>query len=188
MRSWKLNLRLAALLALVVLLVGAGRLVGQTGAAPDLFKTITYRQIGPSAQGGRFVAFAVPLQQPGTFYAAAGSGGLWKTVNHGETFEPIFDFEKIYSIGAVAVAPSDPNILYLGTGEANSSRSTYWGDGVYKSVDAGKTWKNVGLPESHHIARMVVHPTDPNTVYVAALGRHRHGPQELRHGLRRDVR
>ncbi|MCX6560242.1 MAG: hypothetical protein NTZ26_06970 [Candidatus Aminicenantes bacterium] len=170
MHSRKSTLRQLALAVLLVPLVGATVLSGQTGAAPDLFKTITYRPVGPSAQGGRFVAFAVPLQQPGTFYAAAGSGGLWKTVNHGETFEPIFDFEKTYSIGAVAVAPSDPNVLYLGTGEANSSRSTYWGDGIYKSIDAGKTWKNVGLPESHHIARIVVHPTDPDVVYVAALG------------------
>ncbi len=166
MYSRKLNWRLLAVAALLVPLTGA---FGQA-AAPDLFKTIMYRNIGPTAQGGRFVDFAVPLQLPYTFYAAAGSGGLWKTVNNGETFEPIFDLENSYSIGDVAVAPSDPNVLYVGTGEANSSRSTYWGDGIYKSTDAGKTWKNVGLPESHHIGRIVVHPANPNVVYVAALG------------------
>ncbi len=170
MRTPKTTLRLIVLAALIVPLAMAGSLTGQAPAAAGLFKAISYRPIGPSAQGGRFTAFAVPLQQPGTFYAAAGSGGLWKTVNHGETFEPIFDLERVYSIGAVAVAPSDPHVLYVGTGEANCSRSTYWGDGVYKSVDAGKTWKNVGLPESQHIPRLVIHPADPDVVYVAALG------------------
>jgi hypothetical protein len=170
MRHPKTFLRPIALAALVITLVLAGSLPGQAPDASGLFKSVSYRPIGPSAQGGRFVAFAVPLQQPGTFYAAAGSGGLWKTVNHGETFEPVFDRESAFSIGAVAVAPSQPEILYLGSGEANCSRSTYWGDGVYKSVDAGKTWKNVGLPESHHIPRLLIHPTNPDIVYVAALG------------------
>jgi len=169
MHAFKSGLRLLAVLALLIPLIGITDASGQS-VPENIFKTVTYRNIGPTAQSGRFVDFAVPLQQPYTFYAAAGSGGLWKTVNNGETFEPIFDFEKVYSIGDIAVAPSDPNILYVGTGEANSSRSTYWGDGIYKSTDAGKTWKNVGLPESHHIARMVVHPTNPNVVYVAALG------------------
>ncbi len=130
----------------------------------------TYRSIGPTRQSGRFVDFAVPLQQPGTFYAATGSGHLWKTVNHGITFEVLFEHEQVFSIGDVAVAPSDPNILYVGTGEANNSRSTYWGNGVYRSNDAGKSWTHLGLPESHHIGRVVVHPTNPDIVYVAALG------------------
>jgi photosystem II stability/assembly factor-like uncharacterized protein len=136
----------------------------------DFFKFITYRDIGPTRQGVRYTDFAVPLQQPFTFYAATSSGGLLKTENNGQTFAFIFDFEKSFSIGDIAVGPSNPNIVYVGTGEANSSRSTYWGDGVYKSTDGGKTWKNVGLPESHHIGRIVVHPTNPDVVYVAALG------------------
>ena len=137
---------------------------------PDHLKTITYRSIGPTAQSGRFVDFAVPQQEPYVFYAATGSGGLWTTVNNGITFTPIFDFENVFSIGDIAVAPSSPAIIWVGTGEANNSRSTYWGDGVYKSVDGGKTWKNMGLKESHHIGRIVVHPTNPDVVYVAALG------------------
>jgi photosystem II stability/assembly factor-like uncharacterized protein len=137
----------------------------------DQLSVFRYRSIGPTRQSGRFVDIAVPLQQPGTFYIAAGSGHLWKSVNHGITFETLFEYEKVYSIGAVAVAPSDPDILYLGSGEANNSRSTYWGDGVYKSTDAGTTWSNVGLPESHHIGRVVIHPRDPDLVYVAALGK-----------------
>jgi len=136
----------------------------------DLLKSLEYRAIGPTRQSGRFVDFAVPVQQPHTFYAATGSGGLWKTTNNGITFEPIFDYENVFSIGDIAVAPSDPNIIWVGTGEANNSRSTYWGDGMYKSTDAGKAWKHMGLKESHHIGRIIIHPKNPNIIYVAALG------------------
>jgi photosystem II stability/assembly factor-like uncharacterized protein len=101
---------------------------------------------------------------------ASASGGLWKTVNNGTTFEPVFDNQTVISIGDVAVAPSNPNILWVGTGEANNSRSCYWGDGVYKSFDGGKSWSNMGLKESHHIGRILIHPEDPDIVYVAALG------------------
>lgn len=136
----------------------------------DVLKTITYREIGPAKQGGRIIDFAVPLSQPYTFYVASASGGLWKTKNNGTTFEPIFDNQSVISIGDVAVAPSDPNIVWVGTGEANNSRSSYWGDGVYKSLDGGKSWTNMGLKESHHIGRVIIHPKDPDIVYVAALG------------------
>ena len=131
---------------------------------------LEYREIGPTRQSGRFVEFTVPMQQPYTFYAATATGGLWKTENNGLTYEILFTDEAVHSIGAIEVAPSDPNILYLGSGEANNSRSSYWGDGVYKSTDAGQTWTNVGLPMSGHIGRIIVHPTDPNTAWVAALG------------------
>jgi photosystem II stability/assembly factor-like uncharacterized protein len=131
---------------------------------------LNFRSIGPTLQSGRFVDFAVPAGRPHTFYAASASGGLWKTENNGQTFEPLFDHEKVFSIGDIAVAPSAPDTIWLGSGEANNSRSTYWGDGIYKSVDGGKTWQNMGLKESHHIGRVVVHPMDPNVVYVAALG------------------
>jgi photosystem II stability/assembly factor-like uncharacterized protein len=136
----------------------------------DLLKNLNYRSIGPTRQSGRFVDFAVVEQEPTTFYAATASGHLWKTTNNGITFEALFENEKVFSIGDVAVAPSDPNIVWVGTGEANNSRSAYWGDGVYKSIDAGKTWLNMGLKESHHIGRIVIHPKNPDIVYVAALG------------------
>ncbi len=129
-----------------------------------------YREIGPTRQGGRYVDFAVVESNPTTFYTATGSGGLWKTENNGISFYPIFDNEDIVSIGAVAVSQSHPDQVWIGSGEANNSRSTYWGDGVYKSTDAGKTWANVGLPNSGHIGRVIVHPTNPDVVYVAALG------------------
>jgi photosystem II stability/assembly factor-like uncharacterized protein len=167
--------------ALIVLVPAAARSQGRVSgkaktpsAAPlkpaDIFKTLNYRSIGPTQQSGRFVDFAVPLQKPNTFYAASASGGLWKTENNGQTFEPLFENERVFSIGDIAVAPSNPDILWLGSGEANNSRSTYWGDGVYKSTDAGKTWHNMGLKESQHVGRVVVHPTNPDVVYVAALG------------------
>ena len=136
----------------------------------NILEKITYRDIGPTRQSGRFVDFAVVEQDYATFYAATGSGGLWKTINNGISFESIFDIESVISIGDVAVAPSNPDIVWVGTGEANNSRSTYWGDGVYKSTDAGKTWVNMGLKESHHIGRILIHPEDPDIIYVAALG------------------
>ena len=131
-----------------------------------------FRGIGPTRQSGRFVDFAVPddEKQPYTFYAATGSGGLWKTTNNGISFRSIFDDEEVISIGDVTVSWSDPDIVWVGSGEANNSRSTYYGDGVYKSTDAGETWANMGLPESHHIGRIVIHPSNPDIVYVAALG------------------
>jgi photosystem II stability/assembly factor-like uncharacterized protein len=138
--------------------------------ASNVLKGMNFRSIGPTQQSGRFVDFAVPAGRPNIFYAASASGGLWKTENNGQTFEPLFENEKVFSIGDIAVAPSDPAILWLGSGEANNSRSTYWGDGIYKSVDGGKTWLNAGLRESQHIGRIVIHPSNPDIVYVAALG------------------
>ncbi|MGD8540358.1 MAG: hypothetical protein PVI66_16725, partial [Candidatus Aminicenantes bacterium] len=135
-----------------------------------VLKSLTYREIGPAIQSGRIVDLAVPLSQPYTFYVASASGGLWKTQNNGTTFTPIFDDQSVISIGDIAVAPADPDIVWVGTGEANNSRSSYWGDGVYKSVDGGKSWTNMGLKDSHHIGRIVIHPENSDIVYVAALG------------------
>lgn len=162
-------------LSLALVLATAGLATPTTSEAQSfdesLFANLEYREIGPTRQSGRFVDIAVPTDDPHTFYIATASGHLWKTTNRGITFEVLFDDQPdVFSIGAVAVAPSNSNILYLGSGEANNSRSSYWGNGVYKSTDAGETWSNVGLPESQHVGRIVVHPTNPDVVYVAALG------------------
>ena len=156
----------AAVLALVLF---AGDLSAQA-LSPEVLKAFSFRAVGPSRQSGRFTDIAVPELEPWTIYAATGSGGLWKSVNNGQTWESIFDNQPVISIGDVAVSASNPNVVYVGTGEANSSRSTYWGDGVYKSTDGGKTWTNVGLKDTQHIGRMVIHPKNPDIVYVAALG------------------
>ena len=138
---------------------------------PDqVVKSIEFREIGPTRQGGRYVDFAVVDKAPKVIYAATASGGLWKTTNNGQSWKPIFDNESIISIGAVAVDQRDTSVVWVGSGEANNSRSSYWGDGVYKSTDGGKTWKNMGLPESHHIGRIIIDPKNSNVVYVAALG------------------
>lgn len=125
---------------------------------------------GPYKTSGRITDVAAHPSDTETFYVATASGGLWKTTTGGEEFFPIYENGPTTTMGAVSVAPSDPNILYLGTGESNISRSAMAGDGVYKSVDAGKTWKYVGLGDTHRIQRIVIHPTNPDIAYVAAGG------------------
>ncbi len=138
--------------------------------SPDPFKTLSFREIGPTRQGGRFTDFAVVEATPRIFYAASATGGVYKTDSGGFAFTQVFDNGGTASVGAIAVSQTNPDVLYLGSGESNNSRTMYYGDGIYKSTDAGKTWKNVGLKDSQHIARIVIHPTDPNTAYVAAAG------------------
>ncbi len=144
----------------------------------SLFKQVKFREVGPTVQSGRIVDVDVNPKDPSVFYACYASGGLWKTTSNGSDFTPIFDKEAVMTIGDVAVN-WDKNIIWLGTGENNSSRSSYAGAGIYKSTDDGKTWQNTGLAETQHIGRIALHPTDPNTVFVAALG-HLYSPNKER--------
>lgn len=149
------------------------------GPSADLLKKLEFRNIGPAIMGGRVDDVAVVEGDPSTFYVATASGGILKTINGGTTFEPVFDDQAVSSIGDLALAPSDPQVLYAGTGEPNNRQSSSWGDGVYKTTDGGKTWTNVGLGDTRHIGRVLVHPTNPDVVYVAALG-HLWGPNKER--------
>jgi photosystem II stability/assembly factor-like uncharacterized protein len=135
-----------------------------------VFKGLQFRSIGPAIMGGRIDDFAVVENNPRIIYAATASGGLWRTINNGVTWDPLFDNESHSSIGDVTLAPSNPEIVWVGTGEANNRQSSSWGNGVYKSIDGGRTWTNMGLKDSHHIGRIVVHPLNPDIVYVAAAG------------------
>lgn len=137
-----------------------------------------WRLIGPF-RGGRVLAVTGVVGQPNTYYFGAVSGGVWKTTDGGITWDPLFDKQSVSSIGAIAVADSDPNIIYVGTGEACIRGNISYGDGVYKSLDAGKTWTNIGLKDSRHIGAIIVHPSNPDIVFVAALG-HAYGPNEER--------
>ncbi|MFQ5816378.1 MAG: glycosyl hydrolase [Terriglobia bacterium] len=136
---------------------------------PELIKGMNYRLIGPYRGGRSLTAVGVP-SEPGTYYFGAVAGGVWKTSNGGMTWVPLFDNQPVSSIGSIAVADSDPNIIYVGTGEACIRGNISHGDGVYKSTDAGKTWTKVGLRDTRHIGRVLIHPRDPDIVYVAALG------------------
>jgi photosystem II stability/assembly factor-like uncharacterized protein len=135
-----------------------------------MLRQLQWRTIGPATTGGRTIDIAVVDGSPDIVYAATASGGVWKTTNRGASWTPVFERERTVSVGAIALAPSNPNIVWVGTGEANSVRSSSWGDGVYRSDDGGKTWQHMGLEGSRHVGRIVVHPKDPRIVYVAALG------------------
>ncbi|HLY20489.1 MAG TPA: hypothetical protein VKR61_24850 [Bryobacteraceae bacterium] len=142
-------------------------------------KNLKFREIGPAIMGGRVDDFAVVESDPRIIYVASAAGGIFKTSNGGVTWAPIFDDQSNSSIGDIALAPSDPSILWVGTGEPNNRQSSSWGNGVYKSMDAGRTWTHLGLQETRHIGRVVIHPSDTNIVYVAALG-HLWGPNKER--------
>ncbi|MDX1493905.1 MAG: hypothetical protein R3253_07605, partial [Longimicrobiales bacterium] len=140
---------------------------------PDLSTTLSrvdYREIGPALMGGRIADLAVVESRPQVFFVGTASGGLWKTENHGTSFTPLFDDQPTSSIGAVEVDQSNPNLVWVGTGEPQNRQSSPWGNGVYKSTDGGKTWQHMGLEETKHIGRMIIHPRDPDIVYVAAVG------------------
>lgn len=131
---------------------------------------LTWRSIGPATMSGRISDLAIHPKTPRTWFVAAASGGLWKTTNAGTTFTPVFDGQSSYSIGAVTIDPNNAHVVWVGTGENNYQRALGYGDGVYKSVDDGKSWTNVGLKTSEHIGRIVIDPRNSNTVYVAAQG------------------
>jgi photosystem II stability/assembly factor-like uncharacterized protein len=134
------------------------------------FAGLELRNIGPAINSGRVVDFAVQPDAHNVIYVATASGNLWKTTNAGTTWKPIFDKEGSYAIGCVTLDPNNPNVVWVGTGENNSQRSVAFGDGVYKSLDGGQNWENMGLPESEHIGMIAVDPRDSNVVYVASQG------------------
>src|SRR5687767_8147980 len=136
----------------------------------ETFNGLAFREIGPAVTSGRISDLAVHPKNPATYYAAVASGGVWKTINSGTTWTPIFDSQGSYSIGAITLDPNDPLVVWVGTGENNSQRSVGYGDGVYRSLDGGKTWENMGLKNSEHIAKIVIHPENSNLVYVASQG------------------
>ncbi len=142
----------------------------QEPGSSGTYSGIRLRPIGPAVTGGRVSAFAVDPSDRAKYYVAVSSGGVWKTVNAGTTWTPVFDNYGSFSIGAIALDPKNPAVVWVGTGELNSQRSVAYGDGLYKSEDAGKSFRKVGLEKSEHIARIVIDPRDGNVVYVAAQG------------------
>src|SRR5688572_20272511 len=128
------------------------------------------RGIGPATMSGRFVDMDVVESNPYIMYVASATGGIYRTTDNGITWAPVFEREAVHSVGDVAVYQPDPNIIWVGTGERANRQSVSWGDGIYKTSDAGKTWTNVGLKSSMHIGRIVLHPSNPAIAYVAAQG------------------
>ncbi|MEM7514098.1 MAG: glycosyl hydrolase, partial [Bacteroidota bacterium] len=119
---------------------------------------LKFRSVGPALTSGRISDFAVNPQKPHEYYVATSSGGVWKTVNSGITYKPIFDSQGSYSIGCVTLDPNNSDVVWVGTGENNNQRSVAYGDGLYKSTDGGSSWKHMGLKESEHIGNVIVHP------------------------------
>ena len=158
---------------------GSGKAAAAAPPVNDsLFNAMKWRGIGPY-RGGRAIAVTGVTGEPETFYFGGVAGGVWKTVNAGQTWTPIFDSQAMSSIGAIAVAPSDHKVIYVGSGEGALRGNITWGDGVYRSADGGKTWANIGLKDTRQIGAVIVDPTDPNTVLVAAIG-HAYGPNAER--------
>ncbi len=168
----------AFLLAAVLLPIAAHNAAPHSNDQTTL-ASLRWRSIGPANPGGRVTDIAGVPGNPNTYYVAGAIGGIFKTTNGGMTFAPIFDSQPVSSIGAIAIAASNPNILWVGTGEGDPRNDAGFGDGVYRSTDAGQTWQHVGLTDSERVKRIRIHPTDPNTAWVAVLG-HEWGPNEER--------
>jgi len=134
------------------------------------FRQMTWKSIGPYFMGGRIDDIEGYMNEPYRFYVASASGGLWLTENNGTTWTPVFDNESSITIGDIAVSQTDRDLIWVGSGEQNSSRSSYAGTGIFKSTDSGKTWQNMGLTDSHHISRVIINPKNNEVVFVAVLG------------------
>src|SRR6056297_1745442 len=134
------------------------------------FNGLEFRNIGPAMTSGRIADIAIHPENENVWYVAVGSGGVWKTINSGTTWTSLFDEQSVYSMGCVTIDPNNPHTIWVGTGENVGGRHAGFGDGVYVSHDDGKTWKNMGLPNSEHISKIIVHPSDSNTIWVASQG------------------
>ena len=172
-------------LAFVGLLLDPAASVAQTAPTGDVaaiteaqLEAFRPRLIGPAVTGGRVHDVEALPHDPSTIFVASASGGLWKTTNRGHTWRNVFSDQGVSTFGDVAIAPSDPNVVYAGTGEQNNRQSSSWGDGVYRSDDGGETWRHLGLVGTRHIGKVLVHPRDPDIAYVAALGNLWRGNEE----------
>ena len=166
-------LNLASVLLTGTLVSPSGSFGQERDSGRELSSTLAkleWRNIGPAFTSGRIADIVAVETDPDTIYVATATGGVWKSTNRGSTWKELFKDRGTASLGAIAVAPSNPNIVWLGSGEAQSWRSTSWGNGVYKSEDAGKTWELMGLEETQHTGKIVIHPEDPDIVYVAGMG------------------
>jgi photosystem II stability/assembly factor-like uncharacterized protein len=166
------------LLSAVATAASAQRVADAPSIGPTLYQELRYRLIGPFRAGRTVGAVGVP-SQPGVFYAGVNNGGVWKTDDYGRRWQPIFDSAPTGSVGDIAVAPSSPDVIYVGSGEGLQRPDLGVGDGIFKSSDGGRTWQHVGLNDIHQVGRIVVHAADPDTVFVAGMG-HPYGPNDER--------
>ncbi|HET6198710.1 MAG TPA: hypothetical protein VFD93_00080, partial [Candidatus Acidoferrales bacterium] len=174
-----IQLRRMVLIVLTVIAIAAlAPAIMAQQYSPNLYQDMRWRMIGPF-RGGRTKAISGVAGEPNVFYIAQVNGGVWKSTDYGETWNPIFDAEPTQSIGAIEVAPSDPNTIYVGSGEGLQRPDLSVGNGVYKSTDAGKTWTHIGLDDAFQIAELAIDPRNPDHVLVAAVG-HPYGPSEQR--------
>jgi photosystem II stability/assembly factor-like uncharacterized protein len=165
--------KLTSFLLLIIFALGCMPLAAQDAnksVSEANYRGLEFRNIGPALFSGRIADIAIHPNDDKTWYVAVGSGGVWKTTNDGVTWDPIFDNQSSFSIGSVSIDPNNPNIVWVGTGENVGGRHVGYGDGIYKSTDAGKSWENMGLKESQHISRIIVHPDNSDVIWVAAQG------------------
>src|SRR4051794_27201537 len=171
LRRWSAG-RLALVTVSVTLALAwsaTGRVDGQSPLSPTLYSGLSWRMLGPF-RGGRVDAVSGVPGRPHEFYFGAVNGGVWKTIDGGRVWRPIFDSQPVASIGALAVAPSAPDTIYVGTGESTLRDSMSFGNGMYKSIDSGRTWTHIGLDDTQHIGKIAVDPRNANVVFVAAIG------------------
>ncbi len=170
MTKSRIRTRVSSLSASAILLTALAFTAHAQSDLESIVGGLEWRELGPTIMGGRVADLAVDESNPAIFYVGTATGGLWRTTSHGAHWEPLFEDQPTSSIGDVTLAPSNSNLIWVGTGEPQNRQSSPWGNGVYKSTDAGRTWTHMGLAETHHIARIVIHPANPDVVYVAAVG------------------